>query len=135
MSDTNTIAESGDNQSFVWLWTSFEGRIGRGTYWLKFVLPYVVITIVLTIIDMTAGLTIDDGMGGEGVGILSSIFALIGIWFSLAVGAKRCHDRGRSGWFQAIALIPIIGAIWLLIELGFLKGTEGENRFGPDPLA
>lgn len=135
MSDTNTTAESGDNQSFVWLWTSFEGRIGRGTYWLKFVLPYVVITIALTIIDMTAGLTIDDGMGGEGVGILSSIFALIGIWFSLAVGAKRCHDRGRSGWFQAIALIPIIGAIWLLIELGFLKGTEGENRFGPDPLA
>ncbi len=135
MSDTDTAAESSDNQSFVWLWTSFEGRIGRSTYWLKFVLPYVVITIVLTIIDMTAGLTIDDGMGGGGIGILSSIFSLIGIWFSLAAGAKRCHDRGRSGWFQAIMLIPIIGGIWLLIELGFLKGTEGENRFGPDPLA
>lgn len=135
MSDTNTAADSGDNQSIVWVWTSFEGRIGRGTYWLKFFVPYLVITIVLNIIDMAAGLSIDDGMGGGGIGILSSIFALIGIWFSLAVGAKRCHDRGRSGWFQAIALIPIIGAIWLLIELGFLKGTEGENRFGPDPLA
>lgn len=135
MSDTNTAVESGENQSIVWVWTSFEGRIGRGTYWLKFFVPYLVISIVLTIIDMVAGLSIDDGMGGGGFGILSSIFALIGIWFSLAVGAKRCHDRGRSGWFQAIVLIPIIGAIWLLIELGFLKGTEGENRFGPDPLA
>ena len=83
---------------------------------------------------MSTGLMIDDGMGG-GFGILSTIFGLVGIWFSLAVGAKRCHDRNRSGWFQAIVLIPIIGAIWLLIELGFLKGTEGENRFGPDPLA
>jgi len=134
MSDMTNATESGSSQSFVWIWTSFEGRIGRGTYWLKFVLPYIVIAIVLTIIDMSAGLTIDDGAGG-GIGILSTIFSIVGIWFSLAVGAKRCHDRNRSGWFQAIVLIPIIGAIWLLIELGFLKGTEGENRFGPDPLA
>ncbi|MEE9544269.1 MAG: DUF805 domain-containing protein [Rhodospirillales bacterium] len=56
-------------------------------------------------------------------------------WTSLAVGAKRCHDRGRSGWFQLISLIPLIGSLWLLVELGFLKGKEGENRFGPDPLA
>ena len=135
MSDVTTAVESGNNQSIVWVWTSFEGRIGRATYWLKFVVPYLVISIVLTIIDMSAGLTLGDGMGGGGLGILSSIFGLLAIWFSLAVGAKRCHDRGRSGWFQAIMLIPIIGAIWLLIELGFLKGTEGENRFGPDPLA
>ncbi len=55
-------------------------------------------------------------------------------WTSLAVGAKRCHDRGRSGWFQLITLIPLIGSLWLFVELGLLKGKEGENRFGPDPL-
>jgi uncharacterized membrane protein YhaH (DUF805 family) len=134
MTEATTPAVAGSNGSITWIWTSFEGRIGRQTYWLKFVLPYIVALIVLTIVESVAGLTIDDGMGG-GIGILSSIFSLIGIWFSLAAGAKRCHDRNRSGWFQAIALIPIIGAIWLLIELGFLKGTEGENRFGADPLA
>jgi uncharacterized membrane protein YhaH (DUF805 family) len=49
--------------------------------------------------------------------------------------AKRCHDRDRSGWFQLISLIPLIGSIWLLVEVGFLRGTPGPNRFGPDPLA
>jgi len=134
MTDMTNHTDSVNNQSIIWVWTSFEGRIGRSTYWLKFILLYLLINIVLTIVDMSTGLMIDDGMGG-GIGMLSTIFSLIGIWFSLAAGAKRCHDRGRSGWFQAIVLIPIIGAIWLLVELGFLRGTEGENRFGPDPLA
>ena len=133
MSDVTTTAETGNNQSIVWVWTSFEGRIGRGTYWLKYVVPYVIILILLSIVETVAGITIDDGMG-NGIGILSTIFILVNIWFGLAVGAKRCHDRDRSGWFQAIMLIPIIGGIWLLVELGFLKGSEGENRFGPDPL-
>lgn len=133
MSDMTTTAAPENNRSIVWIWTSFEGRIGRADYWLKYIVPYVVIFIVLSIVDAVTGLMIDDGMGG-GTGILSSIFVLANIWFGLAVGAKRCHDRGRSGWFQAIMLIPIIGAIWLLVELGFLKGTEGENRFGPNPL-
>ena len=69
-----------------------------------------------------------------GVPIVTLIVALAGIWVALAVGAKRCHDRDRSGWFQLIMLIPIVGGLWLLIELGFLRGTIGENRFGPDPV-
>lgn len=134
MADMTNTTESSNNQSIIWVWTSFDGRIGRATYWLKYLVLYLGAYILLMIIDNVAGLMIDDGMGG-GFGMLSSIFSLVGIWFSLAAGAKRCHDRGRSGWFQAIVLIPIIGPIWLLVELGFLKGTEGENRFGPDPLA
>ena len=50
---------------------------------------------------------------------------------SIIVYIKRFHDRDKSGWWVLIGLIPIIGAIWLLIELGFLKGTDGPNRFGP----
>ena len=42
--------------------------------------------------------------------------------------------RGRSGWFQLIMLIPIIGSIWLLVEVGFLRGTVGSNKYGDDPL-
>ncbi len=134
MSDVTAAETTGNNQSIVWVWTSFEGRIGRQTYWLKYFVPVVVIYFVLAVVDQFAGLTIGDEMIGQ-AGILSSIFSLLWIWFGLAAGAKRCHDRGRSGWFQAIALIPVIGWIWLLVELGFLKGSEGANRFGPDPLA
>jgi uncharacterized membrane protein YhaH (DUF805 family) len=49
------------------------------------------------------------------------------------VGVKRCHDRNRSGWFLLIGWLPIMN-LWLFIELGFLAGTVGPNRFGlPEP--
>ena len=63
------------------------------------------------------------------------LIVLLGIFTGLAVLMKRCHDRDRSGWYLLWGLIPIIGEIWLLIELGFRKGTEGRNLYGPDPLA
>lgn len=113
-------------------WSSFllstEGRISRSEYWLKFVLPYFVVSIVLSIIDAFV-----FGSTETGIGVLSLLFALIALWPSIAVGVKRCHDRDRTGWFLLIAFIPIIGAIWLLVEIGFLRGTVGANRFGGDP--
>ena len=48
---------------------------------------------------------------------------------------KRLHDRGRSGWFTLVGGIPLVGTLWLLIDLTLLPGTPGPNRFGPDPLA
>ena len=65
-----------------------------------------------------------------GIGLFSSIFALFSLIPAIIVHIKRFHDRDKSGWWVLIVLIPIIGAIWLLIELGFLKGTLGPNRFG-----
>ena len=56
------------------------------------------------------------------------------VWSGICVGIKRCHDRERSGWFLLVSLIPFIGAIWLTIELYFLRGTVGPNKFGEDPL-
>ena len=52
---------------------------------------------------------------------------------SLAVCAKRWHDRSKSAWWSLIGFVPAVGALWLIIELGFLDGTRGRNRFGPDP--
>jgi uncharacterized membrane protein YhaH (DUF805 family) len=49
--------------------------------------------------------------------------------------AKRCHDRGKSGWMSLIALIPLAGAIWALVDLGILAGQLGPNEYGPDPRA
>lgn len=50
----------------------------------------------------------------------------------LAVAVRRLHDLGKSGWMVFVALIPIVGGIWLLI-LMCTDGQTGANRFGPDP--
>ena len=63
-----------------------------------------------------------------------SILILITLWPALAIYTKRWHDRDKSGWWSLIMFVPIIGGLWMLIELGFLRGTDGSNRFGDDPL-
>ena len=47
------------------------------------------------------------------------------LWFLYAQGAKRCHDRNCSGWWQLVPFYPI----WML----FAEGTRGPNEYGPDP--
>jgi uncharacterized membrane protein YhaH (DUF805 family) len=64
----------------------------------------------------------------------SSSSALAILYPSLAVAAKRFHDRDKSGWWVLIIFIPIVGIIWYIVELGCLPGTPGPNRFGSDPL-
>ena len=61
------------------------------------------------------------------------MLALVLFWSLIAIQVKRWHDRDKSGWWIFINIIPFIG-FWALIENGFLRGTEGKNRFGEDPL-
>lgn len=102
---------------------SFEGRISRKRYLLNFVLPVVGLSVIALVID----------------GVLSTplmvVLNLALIWPGLATAVKRWHDRGKSGWMILINLLPLIGAIWSLVETWCLPGTPGPNRFGPDPLA
>jgi uncharacterized membrane protein YhaH (DUF805 family) len=103
--------------------------VNRNQWWLKLVLPVTVISMVLVFVDMAAG-----GYDPElGVGLFSGIFVLLALVPAIMVYIKRFHDRDKSGWWVLIALIPLIGAIWILVELGFLAGTPGPNRFGPPP--
>ena len=53
------------------------------------------------------------------------------IYIDTAVSVKRLHDTGRSGWHLLLGLIPIIGLVYILVVCGFIKGTEGENAYGP----
>ncbi len=115
---------------------SHKGRIPRSVYWLNFVLPYLVISVVLNIIDSVSGtrIAIDPNLGAAaGLGILSTLFGLLMIYPSIVVAAKRCHDRGRTGWFQLVLIVPIV-QLWPMIEVLFLKGTTGSNKYGDDPL-
>jgi len=105
---------------------SFKGRMKRSDYWLKGFLPLLPLGILNNIL-MYAVAT-DEARA------IAIVIGLISLWPALALVVKRLHDRNHSGWFAFIFLIPFAGPIWLLIEVIFLKGTTGPNRFGDDPL-
>ena len=113
-----------------YLFTSYEGRINRSKFWAGVVALFVG-AIVAAIIDNILGTTFD----GELYGYVYVVYAIAILYSLFAVYAKRWHDRDKSGWWSLIGLVPIIGGIWMLIELGILTGTRGTNRYGPDPLA
>jgi uncharacterized membrane protein YhaH (DUF805 family) len=104
-----------------------DGRVNRKQWWLYLILPVFIISLILSAIDAATGRLDPE----TGLGLFSGLFTLIVLIPSIIVHIKRFHDRDKSGWWMLIGLIPIVGAIWLLIELGFLKGTPGPNRFGP----
>nr|WP_302052016.1 DUF805 domain-containing protein [Hymenobacter sp. BRD128] len=70
----------------------------------------------------------------DGVGLLYGLYSLALLIPSLAVGVRRLHDVGKSGFFMLIAFVPLVGAIWLLV-LFCTEGTRGDNEYGPDPKA
>jgi uncharacterized membrane protein YhaH (DUF805 family) len=112
---------------FDWktLLLSPRGRTSRADFWLRFVLPYMAISIVLS---LAAGAS-----GSIALVALMWIFAVIAFWPTLVVGIKRWHDRDKSGWWILIGLVPVIGAIYAFVQCGCLAGTPGPNRFGNDP--
>jgi uncharacterized membrane protein YhaH (DUF805 family) len=117
---------------------SFEGRINRAKFWLVLLGVAVVEVVVLGATGGSAYLTTADptmvmqSMGSTG--FIPLIIFIPLFWIGLAANVKRWHDRDKSGWWILINLVPVIGGLWSLIETGFLPGTHGSNRFGPDPL-
>ncbi len=119
----------GEVMDWKYLFLSLEGRIGRQTYWLG-ILALAVVNFIAFFVDALLGT-----IGEHGFGLVSMIVSLVMIYPALVLYAKRWHDRNKSGWWTLITFVPIIGWLWMLIECGFLKGTDGPNAYGPDPLA
>jgi len=112
---------------------SFEGRIGRLSYWLGVLVKFLIIAGLW--VSNTAMFS-QTGGNPPPIGQLLVFWALglgLVMWVGLAVQAKRWHDRGKSGWWWLLGLVPMIGTIWVLVELGFLAGTPGGNAYGPPP--
>jgi len=110
---------------------NFQGRVRRLHYWLAAIGAGVVLGTVAMVILSFSGIA----SGHPNPIVMLPLFAIyaLDIWIGIALGVKRCHDRDKSGWFLLVGLIPIIGGLWLLIDLGFLDGTPGPNRFGASP--
>jgi uncharacterized membrane protein YhaH (DUF805 family) len=109
------------------LYTSFNGRISRKVFWIYGVLLFALGAGVVF------GIIAAIGAASDTLALILAIPAYIAVmWVSLAMQAKRWHDRNKSAWWILIGFIPVIGGIWALVETGFLRGTVGENRFGAD---
>ena len=67
-----------------------------------------------------------------GLGILSIIYSLVVLIPGIAVGTRRLHDVGKSGWMQLVVFIPLIGIIWLIV-LWAGEGDYGDNEYGANP--
>ena len=111
---------------------TFAGRAPRSEYWY-FYLFFVLAIVVTVFIDAAVGTALTDENGEYGGGLLLVAAILILFFPQLSVTVRRLHDTDRSGWWWWISLIPFVGGIILLVWM-CMRGTEGNNRYGPNPL-
>ncbi len=108
---------------------SFDGRINRLTWWGYQLLLLLVLGVALGPLLL---------IGNSGILIAVTIAWMIILlvvagWSGYAVGAKRLHDMGRSGWWILLHFIPTIGTFIILVWLGFFPGDQIRNEYGLVP--
>jgi len=103
--------------------TTTNGRVSRSTFWW-FHIFILVVFLFMSFIGRHK--VLPEWFAG--------IILLLLLLMRIIVEIKRWHDRNKSGWCFLIGFIPCVGLLWVLVECGFLPGTKGKNRFGPDPL-
>ncbi|MBC7679022.1 MAG: DUF805 domain-containing protein [Pseudorhodobacter sp.] len=102
-------------------YADFSGRARRSEYWfwtLAVFLGYVVAAILTQIAGIFE--------------VLLVLFYLAVLVPTIAVGVRRLHDTGKSGWFILLGLIPLVGGIVLLV-FTVSDSTPGDNEYGPNP--
>lgn len=98
-------------------YAEFSGRATRQQYWM-YILFYIIIYIACIVVDSVIGTF-----------IFSTVLSLGLLIPSISIATRRLHDTGRTGWWQLIALIPLIGAIVLLVFL--VQSSHPDNEYGP----
>ena len=105
-------------------YAKFDGRARRREFWM-FTLFNIIVSAVINILATQVS---------SAFGILGLVYMLAVLVPSIAVGIRRMHDIGKSGWWLLISFVPLIGGIWLLV-LAVTKGDSGSNAYGADPKA
>ncbi|MDV5168416.1 DUF805 domain-containing protein [Photobacterium rosenbergii] len=105
----------------------FKGRAQRQEYWYFFLFN-IIISIALSMLDSALG----NPGAGEGAGIIGTVYSLAILIPSIAVGVRRLHDIGKTGWWMLLGLIPLVGVLVLLYF--FVQDSQPEaNEYGPNP--
>lgn len=135
------LTEVDDSPSPLAILFSLKGRLTRKNWWLWGVLAPAVASAVIYYLLVIAGLdrtwvlTLPDGTSPQGLQEISaaSLIAMVIVaWPQWATLLKRWHDRNRATWSLVVAVLSIVGCVWVLVEAGFLRGTKGPNRFGDE---
>jgi uncharacterized membrane protein YhaH (DUF805 family) len=124
-------------------YATFSGRASRSEYWW-FVLFYTLVGLALVILALAIG-AFSDQQGGVSsavvaIMVIGGLFALALILPILSLQVRRFHDRNISGWWYlaliVLGMVPYIGTITglAITVISVMRGTEGPNKFGPDPL-
>ncbi|MGY1857103.1 DUF805 domain-containing protein [Modestobacter sp. SYSU DS0290] len=124
-------------------WYVSRGRISRRTFWLHYVLPILLLNALAVAADLALGFSEVTGTTATTtsaslqttLGVLSPIVGLLTLVPSFSSNVTRLHDRGHSAWWLLIGLIPLVGGLVLLVQLGFLPGEDHANDYGPPPAA
>ena len=95
-------------------YVGFSGRAARSEYWW-WALFVILASVALNLVSSD----------------LAGIFSLGVLLPGIAVGTRRLHDIGKSGWWQLLSLIPLIG--WLVLLYWTVQPSEGDNDYGPAP--
>ena len=105
-------------------YTEFDGRSDRPEFWW-----FGLINLIIGLLLWGVGVAALGFPKGEVVAIVYGLATILPV---LGVDIRRLHDTNRTGWWIVIGLIPIIGAIVLIVFFAS-AGTQGSNRFGPQP--
>ena len=95
-------------------YADFNGRAGRPEYWW-FVLAMVIASLAVSVLS----------------DMLALLLHLALLLPSIAAGARRMHDMGKSGWFLLVGLIPFVG--WIIVIYWLAQPTVGPNEYGEGP--
>lgn len=104
-------------------YAKFDGRARRSEYWYFFLFNMLVSIVISALAKVT---------GINAISYLGSLYTLAAFIPGLAVAFRRLHDTGKSGWFLLFALIPLVGAILLIVWMA-QDGKPGENQYGYNP--
>ncbi len=103
--------------------TNFAGRASRSEFWW-WILAVWILQILVSLI--TGG----TRSGGGFLAFIGWVIAVILTLATIAVGCRRLHDTGKSGWLQLLWFLPCVGVI-ILIVFWVMPGTPGDNQYGP----
>ena len=101
-------------------YVTFNGRARRSEYWWFY---------LFTVILYAIAFAIDEAIRTPTLALIVGLALLLP---ALAAGIRRLHDTGRSGWWLLISLIPIVGAIILIVFLAS-DTANAPNQYGPEP--
>jgi len=112
-------------------YADFSGRARRKEYWM-FTLFNMIFSIIALLMHSIFHDTLHLYHTTSVIHFPIFWYSLISFLPGLAVAVRRLHDIGKTGWMLLIALIPIIGAIWLIV-LMVEDSNSGENKYGANP--